>query len=92
MRPRPSCPPLVLERAEELDEVAALRHCGVGSCSASASATGGPPTGGQFATNFRCGSGSGSGANVVWRQGERVGPTDRGGGEVPSIEGVERGF
>jgi hypothetical protein len=28
----------------------------------------------------------------VGRQGERVGPTDRGGGEVPSIEGMERKF
>jgi hypothetical protein len=26
------------------------------------------------------------------RRGERVGPTDRGAGEVPSIEGMERGF
>jgi hypothetical protein len=26
------------------------------------------------------------------RWGERVGPTDRGGGEVPSIEGIEKGF
>jgi hypothetical protein len=31
---------------------------------------------------------------AVWRQegGDRVGPTDRGGAEVPSIEGMERGF
>jgi hypothetical protein len=28
----------------------------------------------------------------VGRQGERVGPTDRGGGEVPSIEGMEGSF
>jgi hypothetical protein len=28
----------------------------------------------------------------VRRQVEKVGPTDRGGGEVPSIEGIERGF
>jgi hypothetical protein len=41
---------VVLERAEELDEAAALRHRGVGSCSASAA--GGPPTGRQFTTNF----------------------------------------
>jgi hypothetical protein len=31
---------------------------------------------------------------AVWRQegGDRVGPTDRGIAEVPSIEGMERGF
>jgi hypothetical protein len=96
-----------MKHVEEHDEVVALRHRSVGSYPASAA--GGPPTGRQFATHFRCWFGSGSGRALCGgrlrregpgraggrcggRRGERVGPTDRGAGEVPSIEGMERGF